>query len=127
MKSPFPFREQPETPRRLGSILWPAVLSNASIRRDTPHAQPVVAPVFMELPYKSKNFPFPREALFCCAAISSLPKVMLPTPAGIGMLTPPIPMIAGYGAVPLVGVLIVAEKVMDFPPSVTVTDSFPAE
>jgi hypothetical protein len=46
--------------------------------------------------------------LLCCHA--SLSKVMVTTPNGIGILTPPIPMIAGYGPAPLVGAWIVAKR-----------------
>jgi hypothetical protein len=51
--------------------------------------------------------------LFCCAAMPSLSKAIVAAPAETGMLTPPMPMIAGYGAVPLIGTWIVAEKVID--------------
>lgn len=41
------------------------------------------------------------------------------------MLKPPIPMIAGYGAVPPDGALMDAENVMDFPPFETTTVILP--
>jgi hypothetical protein len=45
---------------------------------------------------------------------------MVATVFGIGMLGLPYAMIAGYGAVPLVGNFTDTEKEVDFPPSLTV-------
>lgn len=46
---------------------------------------------------------------------------MVATPAGIGMLAPPMVMKTGYGAEPLEGIETVAVNDVDFPLSVTET------
>ncbi len=126
MKAPLPLREQPLTQIRVGSMFALGVVSKASIIQDTAQTQAAVAPVLIELLYRLKNRPVPGDALFCCAAIPSLSKVTCVILAGIGMLTPPIPIMARYGAVPLAGVVTCSEKVIDFPPLETMTVSLPA-
>jgi hypothetical protein len=59
--------------------------------------------------------------------MSSLLKLITATAAGLGMKMPPIPIIAGNGAVPVVGYVMVGENVMDLPPSVTVMVSVEPE
>lgn len=52
--------------------------------------------------------------------MSLLLKLIIATPAGVGKEIPPIPMMAGKGAVPVDGYVMVGAKEIDFPPSVTV-------
>lgn len=59
--------------------------------------------------------------------MSLLLKLIIATPAGCGMLTPPLPMIAGYGAFPEEGKVIDAVNEIDLPPSEQLMVSVPPE